>query len=119
MCIADADTWVSGSVSLGERDFILATHNSLRRKVEPQAANMQKMYWDERLQELAQKRAQLCDVKGIEVVRRQEPGYGVVIGENLAAGYESWPQVLALWMSEASVRDKEAGHYTQVGFCGS
>jgi len=51
-------------------------------------------------------------------VRRQEPGYGVVIVENLAAGYESWPQVLALWMSEASVRDKEAGHYTQVGFCG-
>jgi len=114
MCMADSEMLISGSVSLGERDFILATHNTLRTKVEPQASNMQKMYWDEKLQELAQKRAQLCDVKKIDVTMRQVPGYGIVIGENIAAGYQSWPEVLALWMSESNIRNMDAVHYTQV-----
>ena len=117
MCLKNSYQLISGNVSSGEKEFILITHNSLRKKVKPAAANMQKVYWDSKLQELAQKRAQLCDIKKIDITMRQQPGYGMVIGENIAAGYESWPQVLALWMSESkSISDKniKAGHYTQV-----
>jgi hypothetical protein len=49
---------------------------------------------------------------------------GVVIGENLAAGYESWLQVIKLWTSEnktfsyksitPSLDNIKTGHYTQV-----
>jgi hypothetical protein len=54
---------------------------------------------------------------------RQLPGYGIVIGENLAAGYDSWAHVLSTWISESKhfVYDStnlssniKAGHYTQV-----
>jgi hypothetical protein len=48
---------------------------------------------------------------------------GIVIGENLAAGYEKWAHVLSSWMSESrhfiykstSANDNLlAGHYTQM-----
>ena len=56
---------------------------------------------------------------------RQQPGYGVVIGENLAAGYEKWSHVLTSWMGEkknfiykssSSSDNLQSGHYTQVFF---
>jgi hypothetical protein len=58
------------------------------------------MYWDVRLQQLAQKRAQLCSVENIDIITRQLPSFGVVIGENLAAGYEKWSHVLTSWANE-------------------
>ena len=48
---------------------------------------------------------------------------GIVIGENLAAGYEKWSHVLTSWMSErkyfiyksnSPTDNLQAGHYTQV-----
>lgn len=100
------------------------------------------MYWDVRLQHLAQKRAQLCSVENTGILTRQHPGYGsifiyhflfftkliskklgVVIGENLAAGYENWTHVLQSWTKEkdnfvfkisSSNGNLLAGHYTQV-----
>lgn len=117
MCVNDSPRLISGEINDSDREFILITHNALRSKVVPQAANMQKIYWDKKLQKLAQKRAQLCDLQKIKILKRQEPGYGVLIGENLAAGYQSWPQVLAVWMNESrngSSLENKAGHYTQV-----
>lgn len=35
------------------------------------------MYWDIRLQHLAQKRAQLCSVENFGILMRQQPGYGL------------------------------------------
>jgi hypothetical protein len=81
------------------------------------------MYWDIRLQYLAQKRAQLCSVENTGILMRQQPGYGIVIGENLAAGYEKWAHVLSSWMGErkffiyksnSPTDNLQAGHYTQV-----
>ena len=118
MCARDSPLLErGGGISEGEREFILITHNALRRKVEPRAANMQRMRWDAQLQALAQKRANLCDLGRVRSAARQEPGYGLVIGENLAGGYESWPQVFAVWMNESghvSSDNIQAGHYTQV-----
>jgi hypothetical protein len=78
-----------------------------------------------RLQHLAQKRAQLCSIENNDILMRQQPGYGVVIGQNLAAGYDTWPDVLKSWMSESDNfvykssppsrgENFSAGHYTQV-----
>ena len=91
------------------------------------------MYWDVRLQQSAQKRAQLCSVDNVNILSRQQPGYGVVIGENLAAGYEKWSHVLTSWASEkknfvfkpkssqqqtqqpdSELENLQAGHYTQM-----
>ena len=123
MCLPDSIYFKKGGLEPIDTELILDMHNSLRRQVLPSSANMQKMYWDLRLQQLAQKRAQLCTVDIDNVSMRQLPGYGIVIGENLAAGYDSWAHVLSTWISESKhfVFDStnlssniKAGHYTQV-----
>ncbi len=76
MCTKNSPNLLSGGISDKEKEFILETHNALRRKVFPHATNMQKMYWDAKLQTLAQKRAQLCSADKIDILMRQEPGYG-------------------------------------------
>jgi hypothetical protein len=123
MCIPDSIFFKKGGLEPIDTELILDMHNSLRRQVLPSSSNMQKMYWDLRLQQLAQKRAQLCTIDIDNVSMRQLPGYGIVIGENLAAGYDSWAHVLSTWISESKhfVYDStnlssniKAGHYTQV-----
>jgi hypothetical protein len=124
MCQADSvNLESSDGVSKEDMELILDVHNTLRRQVAPLASNMQKMYWDVRLQHLAQKRSQLCSVDNTGILLRQQPGYGIVIGENLAAGYEKWSHVLSSWMSEkknfiykstSPSDNSQAGHYTQV-----
>ncbi len=78
MCQADSPNLIDGSVSKDNMDLILDMHNTLRRQVAPIASNMQKMYWDVRLQHLAQKRAQLCSVENTGILMRQQPGYGIL-----------------------------------------
>ncbi|RNA44826.1 cysteine-rich venom latisemin-like isoform X2 [Brachionus plicatilis] len=123
MCMANSPNYSSGGINSSDIDLILEMHNSVRSHVEPAASNMQKMYWDVRLQHLAQKRAQLCSVENTGILTRQQPGYGVVIGENLAAGYENWTHVLASWTKEkenflfkssSSNGNLLSGHYTQM-----
>lgn len=77
MCANDSPSLISGDINQSDKEFILITHNALRSKVVPKAANMQKIYWDKTLQKLAQKRAQLCSLKKIPILKRQEPGYGI------------------------------------------
>jgi hypothetical protein len=86
MCLPNSPHLTSTIMTNADMDLILDMHNAIRRQVAPIAANMQKMYWDIRLQHLAQKRAQLCSVENTGILMRQQPGYGIVIGENLAAG---------------------------------
>jgi hypothetical protein len=76
MCLANSVNLVSGGVSGKDMELILDMHNTLRRQVAPISSNMQKMYWDIRLQHLAQKRAQLCSVDNTGILMRQQPGYG-------------------------------------------
>ncbi len=126
MCLQNSFHFKTGGLEPIDIELVLDMHNSLRRQVMPSASNMQKMYWDLRLQQLAQKRAQLCSVDIDNVSMRQLPGYGIVIGENLAAGYDSWAHVLSTWIGESKhfVYDSDnfsynikAGHYTQVAAC--
>ena len=76
MCLPDSMNLVVGGMDTQDIDLILDMHNTLRRQVAPLASNMQKMYWDIRLQHLAQKRAQLCSVENTGILMRQQPGYG-------------------------------------------
>ena len=78
MCLPDSPRLVSGGVNESTKVLITNTHNEIRRNVSPQAANMQTMYWDAKLQLLAQKRAQLCSVDKINILARQEPTYGTL-----------------------------------------
>lgn len=104
-------------------DLIVRMHNDIRQRVVPKSSNMQKMYWDKRLEILAVQRAQMCSIEAGGVLTRQLPGYGIVIGENLAAGYEKWENVIESWLSENSSfvfrsdttsENSQTGHYTQV-----
>ncbi|CAF0900276.1 unnamed protein product [Brachionus calyciflorus] len=123
MCRPDSPNLTYGGLNSSDIETILNMHNNLRRNVSPSAANMQQIYWDVRLQHLAQKRAQLCSVENTGILMRQQPGYGVVIGENLAAGYEKWAHVMSSWMGEknnfiykstSSTDNLQSGHYTQM-----
>jgi len=76
MCLPDSMFLVTGGMENQDIDLIIDMHNTLRRQVAPLASNMQKMYWDIRLQHLAQKRAQLCSVENTGILMRQQPGYG-------------------------------------------
>ena len=78
MCLPDSSHLVSGGVNQKDKALITDIHNEIRRNVSPQATNMQTMYWDERLQLLAQKRAQLCSVDKINILARQDPSYGML-----------------------------------------
>ena len=76
MCLPDSPNLTDIGVDQSQVQLILDAHNSLRRQVIPSAANMQMMYWDVRLEQLAQKRAQLCSVENHGILMRQQPGYG-------------------------------------------
>lgn len=96
MCIPNSPNFSSGGITSSDIDLIIEMHNNVRSQVEPTSSNMQKvkilfikifrliykkinskqMYWDVRLQHLAQKRAQLCSVENTGILTRQQPGYG-------------------------------------------
>ncbi len=125
MCASVSSNLIPEDTSINSTDLILIVdlHNKIRKNVNPSSGNMQKMYWDKRLEILAQKRAQMCSVESAGLLTRQLPGYGVVIGENLAAGYEKWQNVIESWMSENSSfifksnltsDNQQTGHFTQV-----
>jgi hypothetical protein len=98
MCVPDSEHFSRGEITSSDVDLIVDFHNAIRRQVTPLATNMQKVnkfcivfyfqsfksvfsltykiYWDVRLQNLAQKRAQLCSVDNINILTRQQPGYG-------------------------------------------
>ena len=78
MCLPDSMNLIAGGINSADVELIIDMHNTLRRQVAPFASNMQKMYWDIRLQHLAQKRAQLCSVENTGILMRQQPGYGKI-----------------------------------------
>ncbi|TKS70090.1 C-type lectin domain family 18 member A [Collichthys lucidus] len=56
----DLQKSTSTGLRVKEHSQIVAQHNRLRSRVQPMAANMQKMEWDEKLALLAKERAALC-----------------------------------------------------------
>ncbi|EMP29721.1 C-type lectin domain family 18 member A [Chelonia mydas] len=105
-----------------ERFLLLSLHNKLRSKVQPPAANMQRMDWSEKLAQLAQERAASC----LAGAPPHPPPHAQHVGWNaqlLPAGVASFAAVVELWFSEGQSYDYHAAqcmenatcsHYTQL-----
>ncbi|XP_059810232.1 C-type lectin domain family 18 member A-like isoform X1 [Hypanus sabinus] len=119
-------SWDLKELAPKERFAILAHHNRLRSKVQPPAANMQKMEWSEKLARLAQLRASSCQRsqqdQQIKVAEEEEEE----IGWNLHTTTDprvSFSNVIDLWFREAQNYHYHMGqckynascqHYTQL-----
>ncbi|CAM4541527.1 unnamed protein product [Lepidochelys kempii] len=105
-----------------ERFLLLSLHNKLRSKVQPPAANMQRMEWSEKLAQLAQERAASC----LAGAPPHPPPHAQHVGWNaqlLPAGVASFAAVVELWFSEGQSYNYQAAqcmenatcsHYTQL-----
>ncbi|XP_051873843.1 C-type lectin domain family 18 member A-like isoform X2 [Pristis pectinata] len=117
-------SWDLKELAPKERFAILAHHNRLRSKVQPPAANMQKMEWSEKLARLAQMRASSCQRsqqdQQIQVAEEEEIGWNY--HTTVDAGV-SVSNVIDLWFREAQNYHYHTGqckynascqHYTQL-----
>ncbi|XP_064610525.1 uncharacterized protein LOC135474841 [Liolophura sinensis] len=131
MCLPD-HPWVKNTgVSGKDRGIIVDMHNQIRANVQPPAGNMQKMVWDNRLAEVAQKWAQVCQDNHDEV--RNLPGVRASVGQNVFDSNRNvgWETVLGTWAQEVNnfkygqdpekylpdigpSKYKMIGHYTQL-----
>ncbi|XP_043351132.1 C-type lectin domain family 18 member C isoform X2 [Dermochelys coriacea] len=105
-----------------ERFLLLSLHNKLRSKVQPPAANMQRMDWSEKLAQLAQERAASCLVGALP----HPPHHAQHVGWNaqlLPAGVASFATVVELWFNEGQsynyhaaqcMENATCSHYTQL-----
>ncbi|GAB1598144.1 uncharacterized protein LOC115217615 [Argonauta hians] len=107
------------SVSDIDKNKIVRMHNYYRSNVQPPACNMFKMYWDNELAYIAQKWADNCDPRHDDNSNRNIP-LKYAVGQNIAAGYNTWENVIYAWHSEVKYYkygdslSKATGHYTQI-----
>ncbi|KAJ3597734.1 hypothetical protein NHX12_001251 [Muraenolepis orangiensis] len=104
------------------KNLIVEVHNSYRRSVQPPAANMLKMTYDDDVAASAQQWLDSCIIDHGPPSTRLIDGYEM--GENLLKSTYNlkWDEVIALWHAEVanfqfpniSTNGKEIGHYTQV-----
>merc|ERR1712142_1426240 len=90
-------------VSQEDIETILNQHNEYRSTVDPPATNMVKMYWDEKIAEIAQHYASHCpslDEGHDGNAERKVPGYDIGIGQNMARGQQNWTMAVATWYKE-------------------
>ncbi|XP_064640930.1 uncharacterized protein LOC135495864 [Lineus longissimus] len=128
MCLPRSNRLTSFGIPTGrDRKQIVDVHNKARSIVQPQAANMQKMYWDDELAKIALGWLASCPgLRHDKHSQRYIPGkYSV--GQNLAAGgfRYGWWSVIKAWYDEVkdfrfgnktfmASHNKATGHYTQV-----
>ncbi|XP_038075979.1 peptidase inhibitor 16-like [Patiria miniata] len=124
-------TYVPVNMTQEEKDLFLDVHNELRAKVDPEAANMVFMKWDEPLAEMAQAWSAEC----VWGHGQTEPNITPFkqIGQNLyrISGYGNRPSGRAVsqaWYNEISwytletnacQEGKVCGHYTQLAWANS
>ncbi|KAM9374315.1 LOW QUALITY PROTEIN: C-type lectin domain family 18 member A-like [Phaethornis superciliosus] len=110
---------VPGALSVKETFLVLSLHNKLRSKVQPPAANMQKLEWSEALGRLAGARAASC-LQGPAPPAAPELGWSETL---VPAGAGGFSAVLERWFAEGRRYDHSTGrcasnatcrHYTQV-----
>ncbi|NXL62884.1 CL18A protein, partial [Chordeiles acutipennis] len=111
------------ALSMKETFLVLSLHNKLRSKVQPPAANMQKLEWSEELGRLAGARAASC-LQGPAPPPAPQLGWSEAL---LPAGAGGFGAVLERWFAEGRGYDYGMGrcahnatcrHYTQVGHGG-
>ncbi|XP_048210760.1 C-type lectin domain family 18 member A-like isoform X2 [Perognathus longimembris pacificus] len=117
-------TPVIGALSRKESFLLLSLHNRLRSRVQPPAANMQRLDWSESLAQLAQARAALCGTPASSLT--SAPQRAPQVGWNtqlLPAGSASFVQVVSLWFAEGQqyshvatecAHNTTCSHYTQL-----
>ncbi|CAF0970929.1 unnamed protein product [Rotaria sordida] len=81
-----------------ERAHILQMHNHERRLVH--GTNIQKMYWNDDLAEIALRYARGCIFDHDKSIQRNLPKIPLSTGQNLAMGYENWTQAIQGWIEE-------------------
>ncbi|XP_027759840.1 C-type lectin domain family 18 member A-like isoform X2 [Empidonax traillii] len=108
-----------GALSMKETFLVLSLHNKLRSKVQPPAANMQKLEWSEELGQLAGARAASC-LEGPAPPAAPQLGWNEAL---LPAGTGGFVAVLERWFAEGRRYDYGTGrcasnatchHYTQL-----
>ncbi|KAI3384555.1 hypothetical protein SNEBB_003622 [Seison nebaliae] len=120
-----ASSKISGvhTVTDAEKKIIVDHHNELRGKVSPSAGDMLKIYWDDELASVAQKHAELCEMKhDCHNCRKIPSDKSAAVGQNLAAGAKDWKSAIDLWWDEVkdftfgvgSKNGGTVGHYTQL-----
>ncbi|XP_054578310.1 cysteine-rich secretory protein 1 [Eptesicus fuscus] len=108
---------------------IVNLHNALRRAVDPPAANMLKMSWNEEAAQNARELSKYCDVVQSNALKRRITN--TFCGENMhLTSYPiSWTDVIRIWHNESnyfrygiwSSTDEEntVDHYTQIVWASS
>ncbi|XP_075621849.1 C-type lectin domain family 18 member A-like isoform X2 [Balearica regulorum gibbericeps] len=108
-----------GALSVKETFLVLSLHNKLRSKVQPPAANMQKLEWSEELGRLAGARAASC-LEGPAPPPAPQLGWSETL---LPVGTGGFAAVLERWFAEGRRYDYGTGrcagnatcrHYTQL-----
>ncbi|XP_069724402.1 C-type lectin domain family 18 member A-like [Phaenicophaeus curvirostris] len=108
-----------GALSMKETFLVLSLHNKLRSKVQPPAANMQKLEWSEELGLLAGARAASC-LQSPAAPPAPQLGWSEAL---LPAGAGGFAAVLERWFAEGRRYDYRTGrcaanatchHYTQL-----
>ncbi|XP_067684997.1 cysteine-rich secretory protein 3-like [Haliotis asinina] len=122
LCLKDVGT--EAPLSAVDKQAILDRHNAYRSHVSPTATNLVKLVWDNELEVYAGKWARQCYTGHDAYSARSVPSMpGVMIGQNIAAGYKSVMEGVDGWHSEVdffkygvgpSEPGKIVGHYTQV-----
>ncbi|KAM6300423.1 C-type lectin domain family 18 member A-like [Aegotheles albertisi] len=95
-----------GALSEKETFLVLSLHNKLRSKVQPPAANMQKLEWSEALGRLAGARAAACLV-GTPLPPNPEVGWSEAL---VPVGTGGFGAVLEQWFAEGQRYDHVTGH---------
>ncbi|CAF0942957.1 unnamed protein product [Adineta ricciae] len=85
-------------ISSSERTAILRIHNHERRLV--RGANIEKMYWNDDLAEIALRYARRCEFDHDKASQRSVPRIPLSTGQNLAMGYDNWTQAIGGWIEE-------------------
>ncbi|CAF3537126.1 unnamed protein product [Adineta steineri] len=85
-------------VTASERINILKIHNYERQLV--RGTNMEKMYWNQDLAEIALRYARGCKFDHDKANQRSVPKIPLSTGQNLAMGYENWTQAIGGWVEE-------------------
>ncbi|CAF3794955.1 unnamed protein product [Rotaria sp. Silwood1] len=101
-----------------ERVYILQMHNYERRLL--RGTNIQKMYWNDDLAQIALHYARGCLYDHDKPIQRNVPKIPLSTGQNLAMGYENWTQAIQGWIEEKEhyfygyPSARVVTHYTQM-----
>ncbi|CAF1221360.1 unnamed protein product [Rotaria sordida] len=105
-------------VTSSERSYIINMHNYERRRA--YGTNIEKMYWNDDLAEIALRHARTCIFEHDKINQRNVPKIPLSTGQNLAMGYENWIEVIEGWSEEkeyyyhAFPSTHIFSHYTQM-----